>query len=228
MLEATMTSSPPSRSSSPQTLSPLPSLIGLAAVLVLAMMLPTSGQLKSVRSEKFRQLERLCVLPESYEMSPDIFVLLPDAKRVGLTLMLETEDGLEPLSRSDLRHSGLTWYQCLLQGKETATRHLKTLTHEIKRDERKIVQYAHFTSENPLTASIFLSPDFLKRFEDTLGKEIYVAIPDRYNVFVFPKLSDSIKNAVPKMNHLYKEALYPVSREVLEVSKEGIRVIGKF
>ncbi len=68
----------------------------------------------------------------------------------------------------------------------------------------------------------------MKRFENSLGKELYVAIPDRSNVFVFPKLSNSIEALAPKMAVLYKEALYPVSREVFELSKDGIRVIGKF
>ena len=77
-------------------------------------------------------------------------------------------------------------------------------------------------------ASVFISPEFRKRFEDPLGKELYVAVPDRFNVFVFPKFSDSIEKIAPKMTYLYKEALYPVSREVFEISAEGIRVIGKF
>ena len=107
--------------------------------------------------------------------------------------------------------------------------HLKTLEHTLHRDERGIIAYAHFYSENPLTASILLSPEFLERFEDTLGKDLYVAIPDRFNVFVFPKLSGSINpEYVSKMAIIYKEALYPVSREVFELSKDSIRVAGNF
>lgn len=200
----------------------------MALGLLLAIAPAGAQDREATRSTRASELASLCILPESYEMRPDVFVLIPGAKRIGLTLFRKSDDGLVPYTREELRYSGITWYQCLLQGRKAATEHLKTLKHEIKRDHRKIIQYARFTSDSPLTASILLSPELLKRFEDTLGKELYVTIPDRNNVFVFPKLSESIKAVAPKMAHLYKEALYPVSREVFELSKDGIRVIGKF
>ena len=161
-------------------------------------------------------------------MRPDVFVLIPGARRVGFTLERETTIGLEPYKRKELRAKKLTWRECLSRGRATATRHLRTLEANSIRDARKIIQYAHFNSENPLTASIFISPEFPKRFESTLGKELYVAVPDRFNVFVFSKHSDAIEKMAVKMAHLHKEALYPVSREVFELTEEGIRVVGKF
>ena len=202
--------------------------------MAMALLYPNASPAQDETSEEVEkgaekpQLERYCVLPESYEMRPEVFVLVPGARRVGFSLYRETPVGLEPYKRSELRRSQLSWVECYLQGQRAATRFLKTLEPEYHRDERKIIEYAHFRSENPLTASVFISPEFRKRFEDTLGKELYVAVPDRFNVFVFPKFSDSIEKIAPKMTYLYKEALYPVSREVFEISAEGIRVIGKF
>jgi hypothetical protein len=174
------------------------------------------------------EYEPFCVLPESYDMHPDVFVLVPGARRVGFSLFRETSLGLEPYSRSELRDRQLSWAACFLKGREAATRQLQTLEPKFFRNELKVIQYAQFSSESQLTASIFISPEFMKRFENSLGKELYVAIPDRSNVFVFPKLSNSIEALAPKMAVLYKEALYPVCREVFELSKDGIRVVGKF
>jgi len=174
------------------------------------------------------EFEPFCVLPESYEMHPEVFVLVPGARRVGFSLFRETSLGLEPYTRRELRERRLSWNTCFLKGREVATRHLRTLEPQFHRDEQKTIQYAHLKSESQLTASVFISPEFLERFENSLGKELYVAVPDRSNVFVFPKLSDSIEAISPKMAVLYKEALYPVSREVFEISRDGIRVIGKF
>ncbi len=203
--------------------------VSICGALLPSHLLAQASEAKPAGSKKApKVLEPFCILPESYEMRPDIFVLARDARRVGFTLMRETSSGLEPYSRRELRHLGLSWRQCLRKGKQAATRLLNTLEHTLHRDERGIITHAHFQSENPLTASIFLSPDFLGRFENTLGKDLYVAIPDRFNVFVFPKLSDSIQKSASKMAILHKEGLYPVSREVFELSKDGIRVIGKF
>ena len=200
-------------------------LIGLPPSQVLAQAPETKKEAENAPKE----LEPFCILPESYEMRPKIFVLARNAQRVGYTLMRETSLGLEPYTRSELRNLRLSWRQCMRYGKEAATRHLKTLEHSLHRDERGVIAYAHIQSENPLTASIFLSPEFPERFAKTLGKDLYVAIPDRFNVFVFPKLENSIKpKYASKMAIFYKEGLYPVSREVFELSKDGIRVAGKF
>ena len=197
------------------------------AVVLLVTVLGSRAQ-ESAAGEKKQGPEQFCVLPASYQMRPAVFVLARDSQNVGFSLFRETTLGLEPYSRAELRDLRLNWRQCLQLGQETATRHLKTLKPEIFRDSRGILSYAHFKSENPLTASILISPEFRSMFENTLGKELYVAVPDRFNVFVFPKYSDSIKKLRSKMAILYKEGLYPVSREFFEVSNKGIRVTGTF
>ena len=203
-------------------------LMGLAMPAQDSTLQPPAASSEADAELGHQEFEPFCVLTESYEMHPEVFVLIPGARRVGFSLFRETSLGLEPYSRSELRDRQLSWLTCFLKGREAATRHLKTLEPSFYRDERKIIQYAHFSSENQLTASVFISPEFMKRFETSLGKELYVAIPDRSNVFVFPKLSDSIEALAPKMAVLYKEALYPVSREVFELSRDGIRVVGAF
>lgn len=220
---------------SPTPLSPRPPTVirpALVAAALLSLRLLVPAQDPDPQppvTTNTPKTEVFCVLPESYDMRPEVFVLVPGARRVGYSLFRETSAGLEPYKRDELRTQRLSWIECFLRGQEAATRHLKTLEPKIFRDEAtKIIQYAHFFSENQLTASIFISPEFPKLFETTLGKELYVAIPDRFNVFVFPKFSDSIQQLSPKMAYLYKEALYPVSREVFQLSKAGIRVIGKF
>ena len=203
--------------------------LAVAVSLFLGLILPAQQpESAPAPATAARGFEPFCVLPESYGMHPQVFVLVPGARRVGFSLVRETSLGLEPYTRSELRAQRLSWLECFLRGQETATRHLQTLEPTFHRDERKIIQYAHFQSENQLTASIFISPQFLKRFADTLGKELYIAVPDRYNVFVFPRLSNSIEKVSPKMAYLFKEALYPVSREVFELNRNGIRVVRKF
>jgi len=190
----------------------------------------SSSNAESLKSKP--KLEKYYVIPESYQWRPPVFVLLPGAKDVGFTLVRETSDGLdtglEVVPLTEYRDLRVEWTQCYRQGQIAAAKLLKSLEPTIVRNDKKVIEYAHFQSDNPLTCSIFIAPEFRQLLENQLGKELYVVAPDRYNVFAFPKLSSSVDKAARKMGVLHKEALYPVSREVFEVSREGIRVAGKF
>ena len=155
--EMSPTRSVPSDCSPPH---PAPWLRPVAALaMAMALLYPNASPAQDETSEEVEkgaekpQLERYCVLPESYEMRPEVFVLVPGARRVGFSLYRETPVGLEPYKRSELRRSQLSWVECYLQGQRAATRFLKTLEPEYHRDERKIIEYAHFRSENPNTAA---------------------------------------------------------------------------
>ena len=102
------------------------------------------------------------------------------------------------------------------------------MSGELVRDTKKVVQYASFTSEDPLTATMLLSPEFLKKCKDIFGDTILVAAPNRYTVFVFPVLASEYREYSPLVMRAYHESAYPVSEEVFKISPEGIRAIGAF
>ena len=65
---------------------------------------------------------------------------------------------------------GVDWKAFLGGGRkaENATAELKKLTPEYTRNSKKVIEYATLTSDSELTASIVLSPEFLKMFQDTI------------------------------------------------------------
>jgi hypothetical protein len=91
-----------------------------------------------------------------------------------------------------------------------------------------VVQYAAINSDDPLTATMVLSPDFLKKFKDIFGPTILVAIPSRFTVYVFPALASEYQSYAPVVIQDYQQSTYPVSLEVFEISDAGMRVIGAF
>jgi hypothetical protein len=99
---------------------------------------------------------------------------------------------------------------------------------ELVRDTKKVVQYAAITSDDPLTATMILSPDFLKKFKDIFGPTILVAIPDRFTVYVFPALASEYKDYASLVIGVFHDSTYPVSLEVFEISDDGIRAIGEY
>ena len=94
------------------------------------------------------------------------------------------------------------------------------------RSSKKVIEYAAVTSDDPLTATAVLSPDFLKTFADIFGRKLLVAIPNRYTIFVFPSLATNYRDYAPMIISAYHDTPYPVSIEVFEASKDGLRATG--
>jgi hypothetical protein len=129
-------------------------------------------------------------------------------------------------SKKDWDALGLTWDTFRTRAAQNATE--KKFHAELVRDTKKVVQYASITSDDPLTATMILSPDFLKKFKDIFGPSILVAVPNRFTVLVFPALASEYKEYSPLVIGAYHDSAYPVSLEVFEISDGGIRAIGAF
>jgi hypothetical protein len=129
-------------------------------------------------------------------------------------------------SKKDWKTLGLTWDSFRQRAGQNATE--KKFHAELVRDTHKVVQYAAITSDDPLTATMVLSPDFLKKFKDIFGPTILVAIPNRFAVYVFPALASEYKDYSPLVIQAYQQSAYPVSLEVFEISDAGMRAIGTF
>jgi hypothetical protein len=73
---------------------------------------------------------------------------------------------------------------------------------------------------------VILGRKFLETFRKTLGTEVVVVIPDRYAVYVFPKIGGDYAGYADALIERHEDAVYPVSLEVFEVTGKGVRAIG--
>ena len=96
----------------------------------------------------------------------------------------------------------------------------------IVRDKNKVVQYVVLESENPLTASCVLAPDFALQFRDILGPEILVAMPHRNLVLVFSRQDTVHLKMAESIVSEYLSATWPVSREIFSLEKGSLRSMG--
>lgn len=160
-------------------------------------------------------------------MHPEVSFPISGAKRTVLVPAYMGDDG-DPqyFSKKDWDAMGLTWDSFRTQAAQNAIE--KKISGELIRDSKKVVQFAAINSEDPLTATMVLAPDFLKRFKDIFGPTILVAIPNRFTVFVFPALASDYKEYAPLVLRAYLDSTYPVSLEVFQISAKGIRAIGIF
>jgi hypothetical protein len=77
----------------------------------------------------------------------------------------------------------------------------------------------------PSQASLFSSDYFRKVMKSTLGLPVFVALPDRGTLLIFPASSRSqITHLRKDLLNAYKTNSHPITTEIFEVSNSGIRV----
>jgi len=166
------------------------------------------------------------VLIEPKFMHPEISFPIPGAERTVLVPGWMADGELHYFSKAQFDSLHLDWPA--FQAKARANVSDKKVKAEFARNGRKVIEYAAISSDDPLTATAVLSPDFLKTFSDIFGPKLLVAIPNRYTIFVFPSLATNYRDYAPMIIEAYNATAYPVSLEVFEVSADGLRATGTF
>lgn len=160
-------------------------------------------------------------------MRPEVSFPISGAQRTVLVpSYLDDQNQPVYFNKQQFEALGVKFDAFLKQSLSNATD--KKVTAEFARNGRQVIKYATLHSENPLTATMVLSPDFLKMFSDVFGDKFLVALPNRFTVYVFPKLASDYKNYAEMVRSDYKDSAYPVSLEVFEVSARGLKAIGTY
>ena len=157
---------------------------------------------------------------------PPVSRFLPGSRKTLLfPADLDHDNRVLPLASSGgLLSPG--WDSFLKNAQERTSLTLATLNPAMVRDSRGVIQMAVITTDSPLTASCILLPGFLKRFSAIFGPELIVAVPARNKIYVFPKLANQIPSMAGTIRDDYIISPQPVSTELFELSKKGIRTIG--
>jgi hypothetical protein len=166
------------------------------------------------------------VLIEPTFMRPEVSFPISGARHTVLVPGYMSAGDPHYFSKKDWEALGLTWEAFRARAALNASE--KKLSGDLIRDRNKVVQYAAISSDYPLTATMVLAPDFLKKFKDIFGETVLVAIPDRFTVFVFPSVASQYKDYAQLVLEAYHDSAYPVSLEVFEVSSAGMKAIGAY
>jgi len=136
-----------------------------------------------------------------------------------------------PMDQNAFDALGLDWKAFSAKAASAASAELAALAKpELIRDRREVLECAILRSRylpDDITA-VVLSPDFLPLFAPLFGSKLLVAIPDRHTIFLFPKLASRYPNYASRMLAIYRKSECPVSREVFELSADGLRAIGTY
>ena len=148
------------------------------------------------------------------------------SKRTILAIVRIVDGEIHPLTREEKKSVNMTFEQIDEEAHQTASAVFSHLTPKFVRDKKKVIQYAVIQSDDPLTASCVLAPEFGAKFASTLGPDLLVAMPNRYQVLVFCKQDLQYQRHLEGIVAGYLESNYPVSREIFALEKGRLRSLG--
>ncbi len=153
---------------------------------------------------------------------------VPGSDRTVLVPVRATKDDLVPVKPEEVSSADTSVDTLLKQSAPAASALLKTLTPQYVRDENKVILYAVLQSDNPLTASTVLAPDFGERFAETLGPDLLVAIPTRNRIFVFSRQAPEFQGMTDLVVAEYQSSPHPVSREIFTLRNGKLIAVGRY
>ncbi len=93
----------------------------------------------------------------------------------------------------------------------------------------EVLEYIWVESHEPPAALLLFAGDaLLQQFADELGESIHMVIPTRYRVYLFPGVAGKTEFYAPRFLNAHRDAVYPVSLELFELSQDGLQAVGTF
>ncbi len=166
------------------------------------------------------------ILIEPSFMKPAVSFPISGAQATVLAPGYMSDGEPQDFTKKEWDGLGVTWEAFCAKAADNRTQ--RKISCQLTRDSKKVVRFATIASDDPLTATMVLAPDFLKQFQEIFGDTVLVAMPNRNTVYVFPGLDSDYASYSPMILGAYHESTYPVSREIFRISKEGIKAIGVF
>lgn len=179
-----------------------------------------------------RKLESLLLMPEPKAMRSALSVTPAGAKQTVLTPYRESAlspNGIEPYSQESFAKLGLGTETFTARAKTAADKRLLQLKPDLIKGADGRIAYAVYRGESPLFATLLFAPSLPKIFEELFGKEIWVALPDRHALYVFPAKLDLLHEFTPDLAERYATDPYAASCEVFSIKAgEEPKVMASF
>ena len=177
-----------------------------------------------------RKLETLLLLPEPRVMRGPLSLAPAESRQTVLTPAQETADGgIKAYTPEEFSRLGFSVETFAKRAASAADKRLTTLKPEIIRDENGRVAYAVYRGESSLYASLLVAPSLSKIFEPMFGKELWVALPDRHALYIFPAQSAALQDFSADLAERFTAEPFAASPEIFSLkSGEPPRVIATF
>lgn len=179
-----------------------------------------------------RKLETLLLMPEPKAMRSALSFAPAGAKQTVLTPYREAPkslNGVEAHTQESFTKLGLSVETFAQRARNAADKRLMQLRPELIKGEDGKVAYAVYRGESSMFPTLLVAPSLPKIFEDLFGKEIWVAMPDRHALYVFPAKPDLLHEFTADLADRYTTDPYAVSCEVFSIKAgEEPKVMASF
>ena len=186
----------------------------------------------TLQAQTERKLETLLLMPEPKAMRSAYSIVPAGAKQTVLTPYRESAvspSGIEPYSQASFAKLGLSVETFAERAKTAADKRLTQMQPELKKGEDGRIAYAVYRGESSLFPSLLIAPSLPKIFEELFGKEIWVAMPDRHALYVFPARPDILQEFTADLAERYAEDAFAASCEVFSLKAgEQPKVVATF
>lgn len=179
-----------------------------------------------------RKRETLLLLPEPFALRNSLSIVPAGARQTVLTPAREKAGkpgSIEAYPAEEFATLGLSAETFAKRAAAAADKRLAALKPDIIRDDQGRVLYAVFRGESEHFASLLVAPSLPKKFEAMFGKELWVALPDRHALYIFPAQSAALEEFTQDLASRYVEEPFAASGEIfsLQAGAEP-RVIAAF
>jgi hypothetical protein len=158
--------------------------------------------------------------------APEVFQAVKGAKSTVLVPARRISAGVDTFSNAEWAAEKLEWPEVMAGAMEIADRLVEKLEVSWERDDHGVILYGEADSRDPFLGSVMFSKEFLNRFKEELGAEIYVVIPERGRLFLFPKFGGKLEGFAASLAEIYQGSALRVSLEVFLVNEAGCQVVG--
>jgi hypothetical protein len=148
------------------------------------------------------------------------------SQRTVLAIARIVNGEIQPLTREEKKSVDMTYPMIREQAMQTASEIFRQMKPVFVRNQNQVIQYAAIESDDPLTASCVLAPEFAAAFEKTLGPDLLVAMPTRNQVLVFSKQDNIHLRLAERIINAYLSSNHPVSREIFALENGNLRSLG--
>jgi len=170
---------------------------------------------------------RVGIIFEGNFESPNISKKPQGGESTLMVPFYEWDYGIRSFSTEEWEKRDLTWERALELSRRLGEKILEEIKPEFIRDERGVVQYAILAAKEPFLSTTAFSEQFRLKFEESLGKSLYLVFIDRYVIYIFPAVGGALEDYGPSLVDEFRTTTLPVSLEVFFLNDDGLRVIGE-
>lgn len=181
----------------------------------------------SAQSEEGGKAKRIGFILEGSFESPEIYRLPEGAAKTILVPFYEWDYGVRNFTQKTWDEKKMNWERFDKTATALADKLAEGVELDVVRNDNDVVEYILIENEDPFLSSILTSGKLLPRVKDMLGDRVHALVVDRNIVYLFPAAGNPIQSYGASLVEDFLAADLPVSLEVFQLDRTGLRAIGE-